>query len=53
MPEKYSVTSVLNAWVGICDIISGYLCEEGGEGGMQLMLSKLKFLSLIPDYCPG
>ena len=33
MPEKYSVTSVLNAWVGICDIISGYLCEEGGGGG--------------------
>ena len=46
MPEKYSVTSVLNAWVGICDIISGYLCEEGGEGGwdaanaFQMKISK-------------
>ena len=45
MPEKYSVTSVLNAWVGICDIISGYLCEEGGGGwdaanAFQMKISK-------------
>ena len=44
MPEKYSVTSVLNAWVGICDIISGYLCEEGGgwdaASAFQMKISK-------------